>query len=128
MARISKTETNSNLTFDYSLLEYKGKDVFDWLITVSQNEAIHVRSIQCDNTLDRGDEGKYSFTLGRFVSKEKLIALCNANGIDVVSIVGTYELNPVIIGVDLRTKSPFLTVRKSKLANYEKLEKEINLV
>ena len=127
MACISKTETNSNLTFDYSLDKYTEGDIFDWLIDVSQNEAIHVRKILCDNTLDRSDEGNDSFTLGRIVTKEKIVNLCHNNGIDVISIVGAYEQKPVIIGVNLRTKYPFVTVRKSTMVDYEKLEKEIFL-
>lgn len=127
MACISKTETNSNLTFDYSLDKYTEGDIFDWLIDVSQNEAIHVRKILCDNTLDRSDEGNDSFTLGRIVTKEKIVDLCHNNGIDVISIVGVYEQKPVIIGVNLRTKYPFVTVRKSTMVDYEKLEKEIFL-
>ena len=127
MACISKTETNSNLTFDYSLDKYTEGDIFDWLIDVSQNEAIHVRKILCENTLDRSDEGNDSFTLGRIVTKEKIVNLCHNNGIDVISIVGAYEQKPVIIGVNLRTKYPFVTVRKSTMVDYEKLEKEIFL-
>ena len=128
MTRISKAETNRNITFYYSLDKYTEGDIFNWLITVSQINAVHVRYIQCDNTLDRSDEGNNSFTLGKIISREKIVALCHANGIDVISIVGLYDQKPVIIGADLRTNTPFITVRKSKLADYTKLEHEIFLV
>ena len=128
MAHISSTETNHNIIFYYSLDNYTAGDAFDWLIAVSQNEAIHVIRIQCDSILDRNDEGNTSFTLGRITSKEKIANLCHAKGIDIVSIIGTYEHNPIIVGVDLRTKSPFITIRKSKMADYKKLEREIFLI
>lgn len=128
MARISKVETDNNITLNYSLDKYTEGDIFDWLISVSQISAIHVRRIQCDNTLDRGDEGNNSFTLGKIISREKIVALCHANRIDVISIVGLYDQKPVIIGADLRTNTPFITVRKSKLADCIKLEHEVFLV
>ena len=128
MARISKNETTSNIILKYSLDKYVEGDIFDWLIDVSRNNAIHIRYINCDNTLDRSDEENYSFTLGKIVSREKIIKQCRDNGIDVVSIVGKYEQKPVVIGVDLRTKVPFMTVRKNELADYEKLESILSLV
>ncbi len=128
MARVSKIENNSNIVLSYSLDKYTEGDIFDWLITVSQNDAIHVRSIECSDPLNRSDEGNNSFTLGKIVSKEKIIDLCHTNGIDIISVVGTYEQKPVVIGVDLRSKNPFVTVRKSDLADYEKLENLMHLV
>ena len=109
MAHISSTETNHNIIFYYSLDNYTAGDAFDCI-------------------LDRNDEGNTSFTLGRITSKEKIANLCHAKGIDIVSIIGTYEHNPIIVGVDLRTKSPFITIRKSKMADYKKLEREIFLI
>ena len=128
MSRISKKETNSNIIFDYSLDQFTKGDIFDWLLMVSQNNNIHIEYINCTNLLDRSDEGNESFTLKTIVSKEKIINLCKSNGINIISIIATFEQKPVIIGVKLKTMSPFITVRKNKLVDYKKLEKKLFLV
>lgn len=127
MSRISVKETNRNYIMEYTLDLYNGGDLFDWLIYAANCDILHVRRIQLDNTLDRSDEDNNSVILGKIVSKEKVIDLCKTNGVEIVSIVATYEQKPVIIGIDLRTNKPFITVRKKQLADYKQLEKELYL-
>lgn len=122
MKRISERESRANLVLEYKL---KNKSIYEWLYIVSNSLPMQIKSIDLDNLLDRSDEERYSFSLGKIVSVDLLKEDCEQNGIDIVSIIVTYKDKPIVIGADLRTETAFITVRKSIMADIDSLEEEI---
>lgn len=127
MSRLDKHESSSNLTIEYTLNDYQ-HDVFSWLFWVANSGILQIRRIQLDNLLDEGDENSDSLVLGKIISKERIKELTAQNGTDVISIVAKFNGLPVVVGVDLRSNLPFITVRKSQRANYDLLEQKLQLI
>lgn len=129
MARVNKQVSNSNIIYEYELEWTNNRGaVIEWLERVCQYNGISVRKILLDNMSDRSDEQVNSVVLGKIMGKYNLYKLCNERNIDVVSIVAKQNESPVIIGADFRDNRLFITLRKNKMADYEKLEKEFNLL
>lgn len=126
MSRLNERESGSNLTIEYTLNDDQ-QDVFSWLFWVANSGILQIKRIQLDNLLDRGDETSDSIVLGKIVSKDKLKELTDQNGTDVISIVATFNDLPVVVGMDLRSHLPFITVRKKQMANYNLLEQKLRL-
>lgn len=127
MSRLDKHESSSNLTIEYTLNDYQ-HDVFSWLFWVANSGILQIRRIQLDNLLDEGDENSDSLVLGKIISKERIKELTAQNGTDVISIVAKFNGLPVVVGVDLRSNLPFITVRKNEMANYDLLEQKLQLI
>ena len=129
MAQIRKKETDSDIVLEYRCESVNDKkSMVRWLEMVSKSTLLDIRRILLDNLSDRGDEKSESIELGRISNSDTLYKQCIENGIDVVSIMAKIDGAPIIIGADFRDGSLFVTLRKKKLANIEKLEKELGLM
>jgi len=121
MKRINKEESRANTVYKYSI---NSESIYDFLFRVSKCRGIHVRNIFLDNRLDKSDEEYSSVTLGSIVSPPSLKEECFKNGIDTVSIQGTYNEKPITIGA--KTDSDIISVitRKSNPVDIESFESE----
>lgn len=86
-----------------------------------------MKNIALDDLSHSGDEGNYSTTIDRRVSERDLLKVCNENGTDVISLTARFGGMPIVIGINLRSFEPFVTVRNRKQANIELIEQQFNL-
>ena len=61
------------------------------------------------------------------MTERALVKICSENDTDVISVTARHEGIPIIIGIDLRSYKPFITIRKKEKANYKLLEEVFKL-
>ena len=68
-----------------------------------------------------------SLTVNSKITEKDLLEICSEKGTDIISVTSRYEGIPVIIGIDLRSYKPFITLRNKEKANIELLEELFEL-
>lgn len=127
MSRKSVRKTLRNTVVEYSVPTIKDrKTSLSWIISVLQSPLLKIKNIALDDLSRSGDEGNTSLTVSRITEKD-LLKVCSEKGTDIISVIARLDGIPVIIGVDLRSYKPFITVRNKEKANIELLEELFEL-
>lgn len=127
MSRKSVKKTLRNTVVEYSAPTIKDrKTSLSWIISVLQSPLLKIKNITLDDLSRSGDEGNSSSTVSRITEKD-LLKVCSEKGTDIISVIARLDGIPVIIGVDLRSYKPFITVRNKEKANIELLEELFEL-
>ena len=127
MSRKSVRKTLRNTVVEYSVPTIKDrKTSLSWIISVLQSPLLKIKNITLDDLSRSGDEGNSSSTVSRITEKD-LLKVCSEKGTDIISVIARLDGIPVIIGVDLRSYKPFITVRNKEKANIELLEELFEL-
>lgn len=127
MSRKSVKKTLRNTVVEYSVPTIKDrKTSLSWIISVLQSPLLKIKNITLDDLSRSGDEGNSSSTVSRITEKD-LLKVCSEKGTDIISVIARLDGIPVIIGVDLRSYKPFITVRNKEKANIELLEELFEL-
>ena len=128
MPRVNVKKTIRNTMVEYSIPTIKDKkSSISWIFSVLKSPYLKVKNIALDDLSRSGDEGNYSTTINSQVSERDLLKVCNENDTDVISLTARFGGMPIIIGIDLRSFEPFVTVRNRKQANIELIEQQFNL-
>lgn len=127
MSRKSVKKTLRNTVVEYSVPTIKDrKTSLSWIISVLQSPLLKIKNISLDDLSRSGDEGNTSSTVSRITEKD-LLKVCSEKGTDIISVIARLDGIPVIIGVDLRSYKPFITVRNKEKDNIELLEELFEL-
>ena len=128
MRRIRDVDTKWNTTFRYRAEEKQTKEEqLNWLADAMQSGNLQIKYISIADLKNRNSEGGTSATFQETGSKQDFIQKCMSYDPDIVSFAATYREKPVVIGVDLRDATFFLTIRKKMPADYQSLECELFL-
>lgn len=127
MSIISKRKSNTNEIVYYSIPGCKQEDdCWKWIFNVFKSRLIEVLYITLDDLTNRTDEGSASVQLPP-QTNERDFLLHRKSNIEMISITGRYEGNPVVIGVDLRKYCSFITIRNKQPASIVKLADVLHL-
>ena len=127
MSRKSVKKTLRNTVVEYSVPTIKDrKTSLSWIISVLQSPLLKIKNIALDDLSRSGDEGNTSSTVSRITEKD-LLKVCSEKGTDIISVIARLDGIPVIIGVDLRSYKPFITVRNKEKVDIELLEELFKL-
>lgn len=127
MSRKSVRKTLRNTVVEYSVPTIKDrKTSLSWIISVLQSPLLKIKNIALDDLSRSGDEGNTNSTVSRITEKD-LLKVCSEKGTDIISVIARLDGIPFIIGVDLRSYKPFITVRNKEKANIELLEELFEL-
>lgn len=120
-------------TFRNTIVEYSAPAINDrkaslsWIISVLQSPLLKIKNIALDDLSRSRDEGNTSLTVSSRITEKDLLKVCSEKGTDIISVIARLDGIPVIIGVDLRSYKPFITVRNKDKANIELLEELFEL-
>lgn len=128
MPRKSVKKTLRNTVVEYSVPTIKDrKTSLSWIISVLQSPLLKIKNIVLDDLSRSGDEGNTSSTVNSKTTEKDLLKICSEKGTDIISVIARLDGIPVIIGMDLRSYKPFITVRNKDKANIELLEELFEL-
>lgn len=123
---IRKTIRNTVMEYNIPTITDQKSSV-NWIISVIEHPSLKIKNIALDDLSRSGDEGNSSTTINSEISEKDLLKICNKNDTDVISLTARFEGIPIIIGVDLRSYKPFITIRNQNPVNIELVEKELKI-
>lgn len=128
MSRKSVKKTLRNTVVEYSVPTIKDrKTSLSWIISVLQSPLLKIKNIALDDLSRSRDEENTSSTVSSKITEKDLLKACSEKGTDIISVIARLDGIQVIIGVDLRSYKPFITVRNKDKANIELLEELFEL-
>lgn len=130
MPRKSVRKTLRNTVVEYSAPAINDRKAsISWIISVLQLQSplLKIKNIALDDLSQSRDEGNTSSTVSSKITEKDLLKACSEKGTDIISVIARLDGIPVIIGVDLRSYKPFITVRNKEKANIELLEELFEL-
>lgn len=128
MPRKSVRKTLRNTIVEYSVPTIKDRKAsLSWIISVLQSPLLEIKNVALDDLSRSGDKGNTSLTVNSKITEKDLLEICSEKGTDIISVTSRYEGIPVIIGIDLRSYKPFITVRNKEKADIELLEELFEL-
>lgn len=128
MEIVKERRNASNLTRYYRVDDLEDSDaIISRLSYIRKIEGLNISYILLSDLMGRSDEESDSLRLSGSVDIENFQREIKLRNIDVVSMNGTFEDKPIIIGARLSACELFITIRLSNKANIDVLEKEISL-
>lgn len=128
MSKIKERSSISNTVYYYKISKvFDSESALKWIYEIINIGIIEINYISLDELSHSSDEENASKQLPPNASTEKLVNAFKDGDIDMISITGNYENNPIVIGVDLREYNEFITIRNKKPADYISLAKKLNL-
>ena len=77
--------------------------------------------------MNRSDEGSSNVQLDAQVAVDTMKQELKMRDVDIITLNGTFNGKPLVIGVDLRNNLVYLTIRKRMPADVELIEKMLKL-
>jgi len=129
MSKIDEYSNNRNTTYVYKLRYVKDKkEGVRWITSIMKYPQIVSKSILVDDIQNSSDEGNNSKQLPPDASTEEILKYTLVGSVELLSIVAKYNNKPVIIGVDFRDMTAYVTIRISEPADISDIEKKLFLL
>lgn len=129
MSLVKERNNGTNITRYYNLEQvFSNLSAVEWINSVRSISGVDVEYIYYSDLMNRSDEGSSNVQLDAQVAVDTMKQELKTRDVDIITLNGTFNGKPLVIGVDLRSNLVYLTIRKRKPADVELIEKMLKLV
>ncbi len=129
MSLAKEIENNANITRYYTIGQLNTDiDALAWINEIRYKEDFSTNYLYFSDLDNRSDEGSANIQIDASADYSSMLEILNNRNVDIVLINCKYKGKPVVIGVDLRERMVYVTLRKRIPADFGEIEKELQLV
>ena len=129
MGFIKERNNGTNITRYYNLEQvFSNLSAVEWISSVRNISGVDVEYIYYSDLINRSDEGSSNVQLDAQAAVATMKQELNTRDAAIITLNGTFNGKPLVIGVDLRSNLVYLTIRKRMPADVELIEKMLKLV
>ena len=114
----SMRESDTNVLYSFEPLR---GDIFEWLSKTANNPLLSVETIELH---------QHSGAKTNLIGAPPGVMFrnhCRENRAENVLIIGDFETKPIVIGLNLRARTPILLARKNEMADCESLARLLGI-
>lgn len=131
MPRLNYRGSSGAVTYEYSLSKiYNLASSVEWVYEVLQRPELAITKVKLAS-LDELKSRELVVTpegIEKILTPKSLVLECTKDNITEIKIEAETKGSPIVIGIDLKTYLPFITVTKSSRAELYALESQLSLI
>lgn len=128
MGLVKERKNGTNITRYYKLEQvFSNLSAVEWISSVRSISGVDVEYVYYSDLMNRSDEGSSNVQLDAQVAVDTMKQELKMRDVDIITLNGTFNGKPLVIGVDLRNNLVYLTIRKRMPADVELIEKMLKL-
>ena len=128
MSLVKERKNGTNITRYYKLEQvFSNLSAGEWISSVRSISGVDVEYVYYSDLMNRSDEGSSNVQLDAQVAVDTMKQELKMRDVDIITLNGTFNGKPLVIGVDLRNNLVYLTIRKRMPADVELIEKMLKL-
>ena len=128
MSLVKERKNGTNITRYYKLEQvFSNLSAVEWISSVRSISGVDVEYVYYSDLMNRSDEGSSKVQLDAQVAVDTMKQELKMRDVDIITLNGTFNGKPLVIGVDLRNNLVYLTIRKRMPADVELIEKMLKL-
>lgn len=128
MSLVKERKNGTNITRYYKLEQvFSNLSAVEWISSVRSISGVDVEYVYYSDLMNRSDEGSSNVQLDAQVAVDTMKQELKMRDVDIITLNGTFNGKPLVIGVDLRNNLVYLTIRKRMPADVELIEKMLKL-
>ena len=128
MSLVKERKYGTNITRYYKLEQvFSNLSAVEWISSVRSISGVDVEYVYYSDLMNRSDEGSSNVQLDAQVAVDTMKQELKMRDVDIITLNGTFNGKPLVIGVDLRNNLVYLTIRKRMPADVELIEKMLKL-
>ena len=128
MSLVKERKNGTNITRYYKLEQvFSNLSAVEWISSVRSISGVDVEYVYYSDLMNRSDEGSSNVQLYAQVAVDTMKQELKMRDVDIITLKGTFNGKPLVIGVDLRNNLVYLTIRKRMPADVELIEKMLKL-
>ena len=128
MGLVKERKNGTNITRYYKLEQvFSNLSAVEWISSVRSISGVDIEYVYYSDLMNRSDEGSSNVQLDAQVAVDTMKQELKMRDVDIITLNGTFNGKPLVIGVDLRNNLVYLTIRKRMPADVELIEKMLKL-
>ena len=128
MGLVKERKNGTNITRYYKLEQvFSNLSAVEWISSVRSISGVDVEYVYYSDLMNRSEEGSSNVQLDAQVAVDTMKQELKMRDVDIITLNGTFNGKPLVIGVDLRNNLVYLTIRKRMPADVELIEKMLKL-
>ena len=128
MSIIREKRNHSNITRYYQVQHVSNtEEATRWICLIVGLDEFETNYLYLSDLVNRWDEGSGDLQIDPPISEDAVLQEVVSRNADLISVNGKYKGKPIILGVDLKNYSVFVTLRKKEAADIESIERQLEL-